>query len=195
MLLEGKRIGLAVTGSFCTFKRIYPEIENLVGQGAEVIPILSESVDSMDTRFGTASEWKMKFEAATGNKSISTIIEAEPIGPGSLLDIVAVIPCTGNTLAKLANGITDTAVTMAVKANLRNGKPVVIAISTNDGLGTNAKNLALLLNTKNIYFVPFGQDDPERKHNSLMAKMELLTPTIVAAMEGRQLQPVLIYPQ
>ncbi|NJD01087.1 MAG: dipicolinate synthase subunit B, partial [Ruminiclostridium sp.] len=167
MLLQGVKIGFALTGSFCTFAKVMPELEKLVSEGADIIPVISETVDKYDTRFGKADEWKAKIEGVTGKKIIRTIVEAEPIGPKSMLDILIVAPCTGNTLGKLANGITDTAVTMAAKAHLRNGKPLVLAISTNDGLGTNAKNLGILLNAKNLYFVPFGQDDPVKKCNSL----------------------------
>lgn len=192
MLLDGKKIGFAVTGSFCTFGKAVIELENIIKEGAEVFPIISYAVDKFDTKFGNASDWKLKFEGLSGKKIISTIVEAEPIGPKSLLDLVIVLPCTGNTIGKIANGITDTPVTMAVKAHLRNNKPVVIAVSTNDGLGINAKNIGLLLNMKNIYFIPFGQDDPVKKHNSLMAKMELTVPTIVEALNGRQIQPLLV---
>lgn len=191
MLLQGVKIGFALTGSFCTFAKVMPELEKLVSEGADIIPVISETVDKYDTRFGKADEWKAKIEGVTGKKIIRTIVEAEPIGPKSMLDILIVAPCTGNTLGKLANGITDTAVTMAAKAHLRNGKPLVLAISTNDGLGTNAKNLGILLNAKNLYFVPFGQDDPVKKCNSLTANNELILPTILEALKGRQLQPIL----
>ncbi|HHW48276.1 MAG TPA: dipicolinate synthase subunit B [Clostridiaceae bacterium] len=191
MLLNDVKIGFALTGSFCTFNKVIPEIEKLVAEGADVYPIISESVKMYDTKFGTAEEWKLKLEEITGKKAISSITEAEPIGPKSLLDIVIVAPCTGNTLAKIANGITDTTVTMAVKAHLRNQKPVVLAISTNDGLGANARNLGMLLNRKNIYFVPFGQDDPVKKCNSLVAKFDMIIPTLKDALKGKQIQPVL----
>mgnify|MGYP005842181709 CR=1 FL=1 len=191
MLLEGVRIGIALTGSFCTFAKVIPEIEKLVGEGADVYPIVSEAVDQFDTRFGSAQEWRIRLEGTTSKKVISNIVDAEPIGPKALLDIVVVAPCTGNTLGKLANGITDSSVTLACKAHLRNQRPVVIGISTNDGLGANAKNLGLLLNTKNIYFVPFGQDDPVKKCNSLVAKFEMILPTVQEALKGKQIQPVL----
>jgi len=168
-----------------------PEFEKIASEGAEILPIISYAVDSMDTRFGTASEWKSRIEKISGKPIIKTIVDAEPIGPKALLDILVVAPCTGNTLGKLANGITDTAVTMACKAHLRNGKPLLLAPATNDGLGANGKNIFTLLNCKNVYFVPFGQDDPNRKCNSLMAKFELLIPAIQYALEGKQLQPVL----
>ncbi len=192
MELEGKRIGFALTGSFCTLDKVMPEIEKLVKEGAEVFPIISESVDKLDTRFGKAEDWKKQLIDITGKKIISSIVEAEPVGPKALFDLIIVAPCTGNTLSKLANAITDTSVTMACKAHLRNNRPVVIAISTNDGLGANAKNLGLVLNMKNIYLVPFGQDDPVKKTNSLVAKLELLRPTVLEALNGKQLQPVLV---
>jgi len=192
MLLKDVKIGFALTGSFCTLDSVLKEISKMVEEGAIVFPIISDAVNTMDTRFGTAKDLKLKLETITGNKIISTIVDAEPIGPKSLLDIIVVAPCTGNTLSKLANGITDNAVTMAVKANLRNQKPVVIAISTNDGLGANAKNLGILFNAKNIYFVPFGQDDPHKKCNSLVAKMDAIIPTVIEALKGKQIQPVLV---
>lgn len=192
MELEGKKIGFALTGSFCTLDKVMPEIEKLIKEGAEVFPIISESVDKLDTKFGKAEDWKKQLIDITGKKIISSIVEAEPIGPKALFDLIVVAPCTGNTLSKLANAITDTSVTMACKAHLRNSRPVVIAISTNDGLGANAKNLGLLLNMKNIYLVPFGQDDPGKKTNSLVAKLELLQPTVLEALKGKQIQPVLV---
>ena len=192
MLLQGVKVGFAFTGSFCTFAKVIPELEKIVAEGADVMPIISESVNKFDTKFGLADEWKARIEGITGKRIIKSILEAEPIGPKSLLDILVVAPCTGNTLGKLANGITDTPVTMACKAHLRNNKPVVIAISTNDGLGVNAKNLGMLLNMKNIYFVPFGQDDPIKKCNSLLANNQLLIATVIEALKGKQLQPVLI---
>ena len=192
MLLEGKKIGFALTGSFCTLEKIMIEVERLVKEGAEVFPIISDSVDKMDTRFGKAEAWKIKLKSITNKNVVSTIVDAEPIGPTGFLDVIVVAPCTGNTLSKLANAVTDNAVTMACKAHLRNLKPIVIAISTNDGLATNAKNLGMLLNTKYIYMVPFGQDDPIKKANSLIAKNELIIPTILEAFKGKQLQPMLI---
>lgn len=192
MLLDGIKIGVALTGSFCTIAKVLLEIEKLVGEGAEVYPIISEVVDKFDTRFGCATDWKLKLKNITGKDLISTIVEAEPIGPKALLDILVVAPCTGNSLSKIANAVTDTSVTMACKAHLRNQKPVVIAISTNDGLSNNAKNLGLLLNMKNVYMVPFGQDDPMKKCSSLVAKMELILPTVLEAMKGKQIQPLLV---
>lgn len=191
MRLEGKKIGFALTGSFCTFDKVILEMEKLVAEGAEVFPIISEAVDNFDTRFGKSVDFKARFKEVTGKNIISTITEAEPIGPKGFLDLVIVAPCTGNTLGKLANAITDTPVTMAVKAHLRNSKPVVIGISTNDGLGANAKNLGVILNTRNVYFVPFGQDDPIKKCNSLVAKFDMTLPTVIEALQGKQIQPML----
>lgn len=191
MTVKGKNIGYAFTGSFCTISETIKEMERLVFLGAEVYPILSYTVAKTDTRFGRADDLRRRIELVTGRDCIDTITLAEPIGPKNLLDLIVVAPCTGNTLSKIANGITDTPVTMAVKAQLRNQKPVVLAIATNDGLGANAKNIGILLSTKNIYFVPFGQDDPEKKNNSLIAKFSMIVPTIELALEGRQIQPLL----
>jgi len=192
MTVKGKHIGFAITGSFCTISEAIKELERLAFLGAEIYPILSATVASTNTRFGRADEIRRRVEMVSGRDCIDTITEAEPIGPKSMLDIIVVAPCTGNTLGKLANGITDTPVTMAVKAQLRNQKPVVLAIATNDGLGANGKNIGLLMNTKNIYFVPFGQDDPEKKCNSLVARFGMIVPTIELALEGKQIQPVLV---
>lgn len=192
MELGGKRIGFAVTGSHCTFDQVIPQLKRVVEAGGEVTPILSKSVQNMDTKFGTAEEWITKITEITDKEPKTTIVEAEPIGPDRLLDILIVAPCTGNTLAKIANAITDTPVLMAVKAHLRNDRPVVLALASNDGLGNNAQNLGKLLNTKNIYFVPFGQDNPQRKINSLVARMDLIPDTLEYALEERQIQPVLI---
>lgn len=192
MRLKGKKIGLALTGSHCTLEVIFPEIDKMLAEGAEVYPVISPSVNETDTRFGDATEWKTRLVKKTGQKIINSISGAEPLGPKSFLDAYVIAPCTGNTLAKMAGGITDTAVLMGAKAQLRNQKPVVLAISTNDGLGLNAKNVGILLSTKNVYMVPFGQDSPLTKPNSLVAKMDLLLLTVLAALEGRQLQPVLI---
>ena len=191
MLLEGIKVGFALTGSFCTLGKVLPEIENMVQEGAEVFPIVSEVVDKFDTRFGTAEEWKDKLRKITGKDLINTIITAEPIGPKAIFDVLVVAPCTGNTLSKMANAITDSTVTMACKAHLRNQKPLVLAISTNDGLSNNAKNLGVLLNMKNVYMVPFGQDDPVKKCNSLMADVEKIIPAVLEALRGKQLQPIL----
>jgi len=153
---------------------------------------MSEMVFSTDTRFGRAKDFIDTIEEICNKKIICTINTAEPIGPKNLLDALIIAPCTGNTLSKLANGVNDTCVTMAAKACLRNKKPIIIGVSTNDGLGSCAKNIGLLLNSKNIYFVPFSQDDPIQKSNSVVAKMELITPTLINALQGEQLQPILI---
>lgn len=195
MRLQNVRIGFAFTGSFCTFQEVAVEAENLAGEGAQVFPIMSYAASGTDTKYGQAADWRQRFEAATGHKAITTITEAEPVGPGKLFDIMVIAPCTGNTVAKLVNGITDTPVLMAAKAHLRNQRPVVIAVSTNDGLGMNAKNIGLLLNTKNIYLVPFGQDNPESKANSLVAHMRKITDTVIQALQGKQIQPVLVSPK
>jgi len=192
MPFNGVKVGFGITGSFCTIGNIIPVIKDLVSQGATVFPILSDSVRQFDTRFGKAKDLADNLREITGNNIITSIVEAEPIGPKSFIDILVIAPCTGNTLAKIANGITDTPVTMACKANLRNNKPVVLSIATNDGLGANAKNIGVLLNTKNIYMVPFGQDNPYEKCNSLVAKAELIIPTMEAALQGKQIQPLLV---
>jgi len=191
MRLENIKVGIAITGSFCTLRDFIVHIKKLSEECAELTAIFSEAVNNYDTRFGSAWERKEIIEGITGQKPITTITEAEPIGPKQLFDVLTVAPCTGNTLAKLAAGITDNAVTMAVKAHLRNSKPVVIGLSTNDGLGANAKNLGQLLNTKNIYFIPFYQDDPVNKEKSITFRQELLIDAIEMALEDKQLQPVL----
>ncbi len=191
MELSGKKVGFAITGSFCTFERVFPQVINLRTMGAEVFPIMSEISYMTDTRFGKAKDHISFLEEVTEKKVISKIPEAEPLGPKKILDILVIAPCTGNTIAKIANGIADSSVTLAVKSHLRNKRPVVIAVSTNDGLGNNAKNIGILSNMKNIYFVPFNQDDYREKENSLVADMELIAPTVQAALAGKQYQPVL----
>lgn len=191
MELVGKKIGFGMTGSFCTFSRVLNSAEELLKTGADVVPIMSETAYSTATRFGSAEFFRDRLFGLTGNKIIKSVAEAEPIGPKGYLDLMIVAPCTGNTLAKLASGIADTSVTMAVKAHLRNQKPVLIAVSTNDGLGNAAKNIGVLLNCKNIYFVPFGQDDCEKKPNSLVADMTKIREAAEAALELKQLQPIL----
>lgn len=191
MELKGKKIGIALTGSFCTFEKTFQELQKLVDLGAELHPILSNASQTISCRFGNPQMYMEKLEAITGRKPILCIEGAEPIGPTGYLDILIILPCTGNTVAKLANGITDTPVLMAAKAHLRNNKPLVISISTNDGLGMNMKNIGLLLNAKNIYFVPFGQDDCVKKPNSLVAHLNQLQPALEHALEGRQYQPIL----
>lgn len=185
-------LGYAFCGSFCTIKQSLSALEQLCRLPIKVKPIMSEIVYKTDTRFGTANELIEKVEELCKDKIIHTIAGAEPIGPKNLLDILVVAPCTGNTLAKTANGITDTPVTMAIKAHLRNNKPVVLGIATNDALGASAKNIGLLHNTKNIYFVPYGQDDPHSKNNSLVCDFTRITETVEAALEGKQIQPVFL---
>lgn len=192
MKLENKKIGIAFTGSFCTFEKAFTELRILKKAGADLYPIMSPASSTITSRFGTPDEYSEQIRQITGHDIIRQIEDAEPIGPKSFLDALVILPCTGNTAAKLANGITDTAVLMAAKAHLRTNKPLVIAISTNDGLGMNLKNIGLLCNSKNIYFVPFGQDNYEKKPNSLMAHMELLLPTLELALEHKQYQPILL---
>ena len=188
------RIGFALTGSFCTFGKVMPVIGALAAHGCEITPILSFNAALLDTRFGDAAMWRAKLVELTGREPIDTITAAEPIGPKKLFDVLVVAPCTGNTLAKLAHGIIDTPVTMAVKSHLRGEKPVVIAVSTNDGLSGSAANLGALLGRRHFYFVPLRQDAPLAKPRSLVADMERLPETIDAALEGRQLQPILLAP-
>ncbi len=190
--MKNLTIGFAVTGSFCTIERIFEQMRQLVDMGNTVVPILSFAVANTDTRFGKARDFRDKMVEITGNQPIDSIEGAEPIGPKALLDVLLVSPCTGNTLAKLANAVTDTPVTMACKAHLRNQRPVVIALSTNDGLAANAKNIGALLNVKNVYFVPFGQDNPQSKRTSLVADFDLTVQTLEKAILGEQLQPILL---
>lgn len=190
--MRTERVGFAICGSFCTHERVLRELERLCGEYESVVPIVSETVCATDTRFGAARELLDAVERLTGRKAVSTIREAEPIGPKKLLDVLVVAPCTGNTLGKLSCGITDTAVTMAVKAHLRNERPVVLAVASNDGLSGAARNLGELLVRKNIYFVPFGQDDPVGKPCSLVADFSRIGDTVRSALEGRQLQPLLL---
>ena len=191
--MKNLTIGYALCGSFCTIQNSMDVLEKLAKlEGIKIIPIMSEIVYKTDTRFGKADDLKHRVEELCGTSIIHDIPSAEPIGPKNLLDIIVVAPCTGNTTAKIANGITDTSVTMASKATLRNKKPVIIAVSTNDGLGANAENLGRLLARKHMYFVPFGQDAPMSKTCSLVADFSLLTDTVSAALEGRQLQPILL---
>ena len=189
---SGKTVGFALTGSHCTYDEVLPQIQRFVDAGAKVIPIASYTVMNTDTRFGQAADWQKKLKDITGNEIISTIIDAEPLGPSKLLDVLVIAPCTGNTTSKLANAMTDSPVLMAAKAQMRNQRPLVLAISTNDGLGLNLANIAKLLFAKHIYFVPFGQDHPFAKPNSLVSRMDLIMETCEAALEGKQLQPVLI---
>jgi len=190
--LKGVRVGFALCGSYCTYDTVLPELQKLIDEGAEIFPIMSNNAYTTDTRFGKAQEHIDKIEKMTGKKIIKSIVEAEPLGPKNIIDLLVIAPCTGNTVAKLANAITDTAVLMAAKSLLRNKKPVVIALATNDGLGMNMKNIGLLMNTKNIYFVPMGQDNYEKEPNSIMSDMTLILKTVQKALKGEQLQPVII---
>jgi len=182
----------ALTGSFCAIKNALRQMKKLAEMGVTVLPVMSSSVYNLDTRFFTAAELRGEVEAITGRTVINTIGGAEPLGPQCLADILIIAPCTSNTAAKLVSGVNDTPVTMAAKSVLRNGRPVLLAISTNDGLAASAANIGALLNRKNIYFVPFGQDDPAVKPRSLAAEIELLVPAVMAALDGRQLQPILV---
>lgn len=184
-------LGYAFCGSFCTIKQSLEALKKLAAEGYTLKPIMSQIVYNTDTRFGKALDLIEEVEAVCGEKVINNIAAAEPIGPKNLLDAIIVSPCTGNTLAKIALGITDTPVTMAVKAHLRNNKPVILAIATNDALGASAKNIGLLHNTKNIYFVPYGQDDPHSKNNSLICDFTKISETVTKALKGEQIQPVI----
>jgi dipicolinate synthase subunit B len=189
--MEGKkRIGLAMCGSYCTYAEVFYHAEKMA-EKYNIVPIMSDTAAETDSRFGTASEHLRRLMALSGRKVITSIPDAEPLGPAMPLDALIIAPCTGNTLAKLAHGITDSSVTMAAKAHLRNGRPLIIAFSTNDGLSGSAENIGKLLNRKNIYFVPFRQDDPEKKPRSLQSDFSLMEATIEAAMKGEQLQPIL----
>ena len=187
-------VGLVITGSFCTFKKIIAVIQSLKDRGMNVVPVFSENVQSIDNRFNNAKDFIKEIEELTGQKGIYSIPEAEPIGPKAVFDVVVIAPCTGNTMAKLANGITDSTALMAAKAHLRNNRPLVIAISTNDALGMNLKNIGQLMNVKNIYFVPFGQDNYNKKPNSMIAHLDRTVDTVILALEGKQLQPVVVSP-
>ena len=186
-------IGFAMTGSFCTFAKALEQAKLFAEQGKwDLYPILSENAYTMDTRFGTAQSTIETLEQLSGRSVIHTIPQAEPIGPKKLLDVLVVAPCTSNTLAKIANGINDTPVTMAVKSHIRNDRPVVLAVSTNDALAAAGRNIGQLLNQRNLYFVPMKQDDPQGKPRSVVAELSLLIPAVEAALEGRQLQPILL---
>ena len=185
------RIGFAVTGSFCTFKAVFPQMALLVEKGYRVTPIMSENAYGTDTRFGRAADWVKQAEELTGQRVIHTIAQAEPIGPKKLLDLLIIAPCTGNTLGKLACGIYDTAPTLAVKSHRRNDRPVLIAVSTNDALSGSGAAIGLLMNRKGVYLVPFEQDDFRGKPTSCVADFTKILPAAEAAMEGRQLQPVI----
>ena len=188
------RVGFAFCGSFCTFSQAMEALGRVRARYGDVTPIVSEASAVTDTRFGRARDFLAEMERICGKPVIDSIARAEPIGPKGLLDVLVICPCTGNTLAKLANGVTDTAVTMAAKAHLRNGRPVVLCPATNDGLAASARNIGALLDKKNVYFVPFRQDDPAKKPTSLVADFSKVEDTIDAALAGRQLQPVLLGP-
>ena len=191
-MLKNIKIGLGVTGSFCNFSKLKPQIDLLKEAGAsQVLPIVSYSVLNETNRFGCPNDTIKLLKEETGEDIIDTISKAEPIGPNGLVDVVVVAPCTGNTLAKLAHGITDTPVLMAIKSHLRNNKPVVLGISTNDGMGANGENIQKLLNTKNIFFIPYKQDDPLKKPKSLVYDYTKLVDTIELALENKQIQPVI----
>ena len=190
--MKKERVGFALCGSFCTHAKVLGELEKLCGEYETVIPIVSDICTQTDTRFGKAEDFLSTVERLTGREPIRSVSGAEPIGPKQLLDVLVIAPCTGNTLGKLAAGITDTSVTMAAKSHLRNEKPVVIAMASNDGLSGAARNIGELLGRKHYFFVPFGQDDPERKPRSLMADFSRIGETVDAALQGRQLQPVLL---
>lgn len=195
MTLRGKNVGVALTGSYCTFDKVFPQIERLVKEDANVYTIFSERSQSTDTRFGKADNFLQRAKDITGKAPITSILEAEKLGPNNLLDILVIAPCTGNTLAKMATAVTDSSVLMTAKGLLRNGKPIVIAISTNDALGNNLKNIGILINMKNLYFVPFGQDNFIGKPNSMVAHFDLIPQTLEEALEGKQLQPIVLNPQ
>ena len=184
-------LGCAMTGSFCTFARAFDAWRRLREGGAELVPIMSFNAAQTDTRFCSSAEAVRTFEEICGRPVLKTLAGVEPIGPKKLLNALIIMPCTGNTLAKLAAGIADTPVTLAAKSNLRNGRPVIIAVSTNDALGQNARNIGQLLAAKHFYFVPLRQDDSENKPNSIVARFELLPETVRAALDGRQIQPLL----
>jgi len=186
-----KRLGFAVCGSFCTFTQALEQMERLVAEGYRVTPIMSETAYGTDTKFGPAADFISRIETICQAPIIHTIKDAEPVGPQKLFDILLILPCTGNTLAKLRYGITDTAVTMAAKAHLRNGRPLVIGVSTNDALFTTAENIGGLLTRRNVYFVPFFQDDPQNKPRSMVADFNRISETLKAALSGEQLQPIL----
>lgn len=189
--MEKIRLGFAFTGSFCTFESVFEALSEICTEKYDIYPILSENVMAADTRFMTREEILNRLSLITDHAPVRTIKEAEPIGPKNLLDALVVAPCTGNTLAKLANGITDSSVTMAAKAHLRNERPLIIAPSSNDALSANLKNIGVLMNTKNVYFVPFSQDSPETKHRSVISHFDLIEQTVEDALKGIQTQPII----
>ena len=190
--MEQLNVGFALCGSFCTLEKAVETLEQAVDRGWSVFPILSEITAATDTRFGRAADFTARIERACGRKVITTVAQAEPIGPKKLLDVLVICPCTGNTLGKLAHGITDGPVTMAAKAHLRNSRPLVLAAATNDGLSASAPNIGTLLGRRQVYFVPMGQDDCRGKPTSLVADYDRLFDTVEAALRGEQLQPLLL---
>lgn len=192
MEVKGKRIGFGITGSHCTYEEVVPQIKKLVDAGAEVIPIVTFTVKNTTTRFGKGEDWITIIENITGKRVLDSIVATEPLGPRNPLDCMVIAPLTGNSLSKLANALTDSPVLMAAKATMRNHRPVVLGISTNDALGLNGVNLMRLMATKDIFFIPFGQDDPLKKPKSMVADMDKLLPTVELALEHKQIQPVLI---
>lgn len=190
--LEGKRIGFGVTGSHCTYEKVYPELQRLVETGADVVPVVSYTVQNTDSKFGKAKDHIEKIESITGKKVIGTIPDAEPLGPKMPLDLMIIAPMTGNTMSRLANAITDTPVLMAAKATIRNRHPVLLGIATNDALGMNGVNLMRLMNSKLFYFIPFGQDDPYKKSTSLVAKLPMLIPAAQKSLQNEQIQPIIV---
>ncbi len=189
--MEPLNIGFALCGSFCTFSQAIPQLEALAAEGHYVYPVMSFNAFTLDTRFGKAADHIARIEAACGRKIIATLPDAEPIGPKKLLDVLIIEPCTGNTLAKLAHGVADTPVTLAAKSHLRNARPVLIAVSTNDALSGAAKNIGLLQNCKNVFFIPYRQDDSENKPTSVVADFTRTKEAVTYALQGKQLQPVL----
>jgi dipicolinate synthase subunit B len=192
MTLEGKKIGFGITASFCTVMKIIGPLQKLKDTGADIYPVISGDVSRHSSRFHDRDAYLQKIREIAGRKEIDTVAGAEAFGPDLKMDAMVIAPATGNTIAKLANGITDGAVLMASKATLRNGKPLVLALFTNDALGMNGVNIMKLYNTKNIFFVPFGQDDPAQKPTSMTADLSLLNQTIESALEGKQIQPAII---
>ena len=188
--MNKKKLGFALCGSFCTFDDVIPVIEELVAAGYEVCPIMSEYSYHTDTRFGKAQDFVARLEGITGNKVLHSIVETEPIGPKALFDLLVIAPCTGNTTAKLATGVNDTCVTMAAKSHLRNQRPVLIAVSTNDALSNSAKNIGSLLNYRHIYFVPMQQDAPTGKPRSIVASFADIPKAVELALKGEQMQPI-----
>ncbi len=189
-MLSECNIGFGITGSFCTFDKILPQIKILKDEGANVTPVFSFNTQNLDTRFYKSQDFLKDVKNITGKDGIKTIQQAEQVGPKKLFDAMVIAPCTGNTIAKLANGITDTPVLMAAKAHLRNERPLIIGVSTNDGLSMNLQNIGRLMNIRNIYFVPFGQDDPIKKTRSLVCYLDKIKPTIELAMRNQQIQPI-----